>query len=165
MQICINTWALYNEGLHLGSWCSLEDYEDTLEELKELQLSYGLDDDIEPYLADWEDDELGVCSEGISLDTLKAIYEQYEGLEEWERDAVRYLVDVHSMDIDEAIVKASDVVVYDIDNFTDLAYEFVEEGLFGDIPESISSYIDYEAIGRDLSYDYDLYDGKIYRLD
>jgi len=36
----------------------------------------------------------------------------------------------------------------------ELAEQFVEEGLFGDIPENLQHYIDYEAIARDLAMDY-----------
>lgn len=36
----------------------------------------------------------------------------------------------------------------------DLAEQFVDEGLFGDIPERLQFYIDYDAIARDLSVDY-----------
>ncbi len=36
----------------------------------------------------------------------------------------------------------------------DLAIRFVEDGLFGDVPESFQYYIDYDAIARDLAMDY-----------
>lgn len=36
----------------------------------------------------------------------------------------------------------------------ELAEEFVEDGLFGEIPERMAYYIDYEAIARDLAVDY-----------
>ena len=36
----------------------------------------------------------------------------------------------------------------------ELAEQFVEEGLYGNIPESLQFYIDYEAIARDLSVEY-----------
>lgn len=36
----------------------------------------------------------------------------------------------------------------------DLAQQFIEEGLFGDIPENIRYYLDPDAIARDLSMDY-----------
>lgn len=47
-----------------------------------------------------------------------------------------------------------DVDLYEIDNLRDLAMQFVEEGLFGDIPERIQFYLDYDAIARDLGMDY-----------
>ena len=47
-----------------------------------------------------------------------------------------------------------DVTIYHEVSLKDLAEQFVEEGLFGDVPESLASYIDYDAIARDLGYDY-----------
>jgi Antirestriction protein (ArdA) len=47
-----------------------------------------------------------------------------------------------------------DVDLYEIDSLRDLAMQFVEEGLFGDIPERIQFYLDYDAIARDLGMDY-----------
>jgi hypothetical protein len=35
-----------------------------------------------------------------------------------------------------------------------LAEQFVEEGLYGEIPKALQYYIDYEAIARDLGMDY-----------
>ncbi|MFV0552106.1 MAG: antirestriction protein ArdA [Anaerorhabdus sp.] len=35
-----------------------------------------------------------------------------------------------------------------------LAMRFVDDGLFGEIPEELRFYIDYEAIARDLAVDY-----------
>ncbi|WP_282060601.1 antirestriction protein ArdA [Roseobacter litoralis] len=49
-----------------------------------------------------------------------------------------------------------EVDIYDMDSLTALAAHFVDEGLFGDIPERLQFYIDYEAIGRDLGMDYTL---------
>ncbi|MFN3226825.1 MAG: antirestriction protein ArdA [Hyphomicrobiales bacterium] len=45
------------------------------------------------------------------------------------------------------------ITLYRIDSLKDLAEQFVEEGLFGDIPERLASYLDYEAIARDLGFD------------
>lgn len=47
-----------------------------------------------------------------------------------------------------------DIDLYAIDSLSDLAVQFVEDGLFGDIPKSIENYLDYDAIARDLSMDY-----------
>ena len=37
-----------------------------------------------------------------------------------------------------------DMYIYEMDSLRDLAIEFVEEGLFGDIPKNIQSYLDYD---------------------
>ena len=42
--------------------------------------------------------------------------------------------------------------------------QFVDEGLFGDIPERIQCYLDFDAIARDLGIDYSetVIDGESY---
>ena len=44
--------------------------------------------------------------------------------------------------------------VYYADSLRDLAGQFVDEGLYGDIPEQLQYYIDYDAIARDLAVEY-----------
>jgi len=47
-----------------------------------------------------------------------------------------------------------DVDIYEMDSLKELAETFVDEGLFGDIPERLRHYLDYDAIARDLGMDY-----------
>ncbi len=47
-----------------------------------------------------------------------------------------------------------DISLYRIGSLRELAIDFVDEGLFGDIAPSIACYIDYDAIARDLACDY-----------
>lgn len=47
-----------------------------------------------------------------------------------------------------------DVDIYQIESLRELAEQFVEEGLFGDSPEPLLSYLDFDAIARDLGHDY-----------
>lgn len=47
-----------------------------------------------------------------------------------------------------------EVDIYEVDSLRELAEQFVDEGLFGGIPERLASYIDYDAIARDLAVDY-----------
>jgi len=47
-----------------------------------------------------------------------------------------------------------DIDLYECDSLRALAIQFVEEGLFGDIPDRIQCYVDYDSIARDLSMDY-----------
>jgi antirestriction protein len=57
-----------------------------------------------------------------------------------------------------------DTTLYEVETLTELAELFIDEGLFGKIPENLINYIDYESIGRDLQYDYDeyIFDGTTY---
>jgi hypothetical protein len=47
-----------------------------------------------------------------------------------------------------------DIDVYRVDTWRDLAEQFVDDGLFGEIPDHLANYIDYDAIARDLQHDY-----------
>lgn len=47
-----------------------------------------------------------------------------------------------------------DIDIYYDMSFEDLAWEFIENGLFGDIPDHLENYLDIEKMARDLSYDY-----------
>ena len=47
-----------------------------------------------------------------------------------------------------------DIDLYELDSLRDLAYQLVDEGLFGDIPDNIQCYLDFDAIARDLGMDY-----------
>ena len=58
-------------------------------------------------------------------------------------------IDSYEVDIYDYSSDTSFTDVYEL-----LAYDLVDEGLLGSIPENIFHYIDYSAIGRDLSYDY-----------
>ena len=57
-------------------------------------------------------------------------------------------------DLEEALERYEDIIMYEVNTLEELAGLMCDEGLFETIPESLINYIDYEAIGRDLQYDY-----------
>ena len=78
--------------------------------------------------------------------------------EEWENDQkIRFIIAVgecgYSFD-EDTDPDDFDVDIYEEESLKDLAYRFVEDELFGKIPENIQYYIDYDAIARDLGMDY-----------
>jgi hypothetical protein len=60
-----------------------------------------------------------------------------------------YSFDLESDDPDDL-----DIDIYDLDTMKELAEQFVDEGLFGEMPKHLQHYIDYDAIAYDLSMDY-----------
>jgi len=75
---------------------------------------------------------------------------------EWDLKQMLFLLDYDSgyyNDVEKLIEAYEDVELYEVSSFEQLAEQFVDEGLFGDIPDNIANYIDYEKIGRDLSFD------------
>lgn len=47
-----------------------------------------------------------------------------------------------------------EVDIYHIESLKELAEQFIDDGYFGDIPEGLSFYLDYDAIAYDLSHEY-----------
>jgi len=47
-----------------------------------------------------------------------------------------------------------DLDIYELDTLKELAEQFVDEGLFGEIPENLRNYLDMDAIAYDLGMDY-----------
>ena len=97
-----------------------------------------------------------------------------EAAEDWsEDDKIKVIIAVgevgYKFDFGKDSPDQFDVDLYEIDSLRDLAMQFVEEGLYGTIPESIQNYLDYDAIARDLGMDYSeiTIDGThyIYRCD
>ena len=80
----------------------------------------------------WDDDE-----------TVRACIVYGDGLNTCQFDGYNPWNDSVSQDLD----------IYENVTFTELAEQFVDDGLLGEIPEHLSYYIDYEAIGRDLRHD------------
>jgi hypothetical protein len=50
--------------------------------------------------------------------------------------------------------KFEDMDLYEIDSLRDLAIQFVDDGLFGDIAENIKCFLDFDAMGDYLGTDY-----------
>jgi len=47
-----------------------------------------------------------------------------------------------------------DIQLYQVESLKELAEQFVDDGLFGEIPEQLQFYIDYDLIARDLAVEY-----------
>lgn len=80
-------------------------------------------------------------------------------VEEWDdHQKTKYIIAVgecsYAFDLDKDDIDDLEVDIYADMTMQDLAIEFIDEGLFGDIPKPIANYIDYSAIARDLSIDY-----------
>ena len=82
---------------------------------------------------------------------------------EWSEDQkLHFIVAIgecsYSFDPEDVDPYDFDVDLYHVDSLRDLAEQFVDEGLYGDIPDHLAFYIDYEAIARDLAVDFSMVD-------
>ncbi len=87
------------------------------------------------------------------------ISEFFDAVNDWsERQKLHYIIAVgecgYSHDQVAADPENIEITIYRILTFRELAEQFVEEGLYGEIPEHLEYYIDYNAIARDLECDY-----------
>lgn len=135
-----------------------ENVEDYAEKAEALRNDYG--DKVEEFEIEFID------GEGIDVDLNKAwglnqcnFSAFLNACEEWEEyDKQRFIIAVGECgyDFDHESIRPDEfeVDIYRCDNMKELAEQFVEEGLFGDIPSHLENYIDYDAMARDLAIDY-----------
>ena len=79
--------------------------------------------------------------------------------EEWDEHDKRVLIIAvrecgYAVDPANADPNDFDIDIYEGITMRELAEQFVDDGLFGDIPEHLANHIDYDAIARDLAMDY-----------
>lgn len=80
-------------------------------------------------------------------------------VDEWEdHEKIRYIIAVgecgYAFDLKDDNIDMLDVDLYEEETMRDLAVRFVDDGLFGEVPEAFQYYINYDAIARDLQVDY-----------
>ena len=83
----------------------------------------------------------------------------FDLVDEWEEhEKIRFIIAVgengYVFDPNADSIDLLDVDIYGVSSLKELAEQFVEDGLYGDIPESLQFYIDLDAITRDLAVDY-----------
>ncbi|WP_434657327.1 antirestriction protein ArdA [Sulfurimonas sp. NW9] len=166
MRVYLTDLQAYNEGHLVGKWLELpmssfELAQALSEVLNEGESVSGTDGHEELFITDYEAD--------ITIDEYDDIYklnELAEIIDTLREDELLKLKLLSHEGYNERKVLQNGIDNYDVDiydysndvSFTDvyelLAYDMVQEGLYGAIPSHLENYIDYGAIGRDLSYDY-----------
>lgn len=142
IRIYVANLAKYNAGVLSGTWIDLPAV-DLWEQVNSI-----LGDDEEYAIHDYE--APFSISECANLDELNNIAEHLD--KDYDLERFTYLVG-EGHDFDYALQHYEDVTFYQNMNLEEVAEEMVDEGLFGDIADSIKCYIDYSRIARDLSFD------------
>ena len=115
---------------------------------------------VEEYEIQFIDGDEIDCSLATAIGLNQCNYARFlELVDEWEdHEKIRYIIAVgecgFNFDLEKDNIDQLDVDLYEESSMRDLAIRFVEEGLFGDVPDSFQFYIDYDAIARDLTIDY-----------
>lgn len=132
------------ENYHVRAAKCLNDFGDQVEEF-ELQFIDGNVIDIDLCKA------LGLYQNNISK-----VIEFIEGWDDSQKLNVIIAVGEwgYNFDFETGDPDDYDIDLYEVDSMRELAEQFVDEGLYGKIPQSLQFYIDYAAIARDLVMDY-----------
>lgn len=95
-----------------------------------------------------------------ALSVNQATFDKYlEACDEWHEDDKRKVIIAvgeccYRFDLGSDMPDDLDVDIYEVDSLKELAEQFVDEGLFGEIPAMLSNYLDYDVIAHDLGFDY-----------
>lgn len=108
------------------------------------------------YVIDEYDCELGHISlnKNMELDSLNELIREISELTLYERRELTAILEAGYYDLEDALTTFDNkcYAFYADMTLADVAEELVSEGMFGEIPEPIMFYIDYEAIARDLGF-------------
>ena len=168
MKVYITDLEAYNNGHLIGGFYKLPLHEDLLAESIEnvLQEGRNICGDThfheEYFITDYECEYMEI-GEYDNLEKLNEIAEKMESLNSLDIKKFKALME-EGYDFEYSFNNYEDVEIYEEMNMNELAEQFVEDGLFGDIPKALINYIDYDAIARDLSMDYTEIDSDIVRF-
>lgn len=165
--VYVGTYGKYNNGSLAGKWLDIADYasdEEFYEACAELHKDEP-DSRRELMFQDWSDVPDGLISESSISDVLFGLVQEAKSMSDDEQEALAEWLADHGRDTAADLVEEfHDEYVGDYDSEEDFAQQMVDEGIFGDIPESIAFYIDYEAVARDLFIDgYWYSNGHVFR--
>lgn len=147
IRVYLTNLAKYNEGRLVGKWIDLP--LDTEELKKEVQAVLGSDE--EYFITDYE--APFSVHEYENLRELNDFAEKLDELTESDQKKILYLIENIGCEKDYALDHYEDVTFYSGMSLLEVAEELVDDGIFGDIPESIQGYIDYNKIAKDLEMD------------
>ena len=168
MRLYITDLSAYTEGYLVGEWISLPIDQDLLAESIENVLQEGRsicqnkNHHEEYFITDFECSllDIGEHDDPYKLNKLAETIENYTELDHQKLKLLEYEGYSVKGIISNGLEKI-EVEIYDYSqdtSFTDvyelLAQDLVDEGCLGSIPTMLVNYIDYTAIGRDLSMDY-----------
>ena len=172
MSVFITDLAAYNQGFLIGEWVAMgelsnEELNQTIKKIFRLGEEACKDENHEEYfLTDWDEEffEVGEYTNVYELNKEVARFNELN-LDDTSKKCVSFLMSENVVsDLDEALEKYEDCLIYEDMSFLDLAYQIVEEQYnLDDLPQFIANYFDYDALARDLELDqYTAINGDIF---
>ena len=135
-----------------------ENFDDYKEKAKKLRNSSG--QPVEEFEVQFIDGESIDCDLFNALEIHQGNIEAFfEACENWSEDEkIKVIIAVgecgYDFNLENDNPDQFDVELYECDSLKDLAEQFIEEGVYGEIPQNIRFYLDTELMARDLGMDY-----------
>lgn len=146
MRVYVANLGKYNEGELVGAWFEPPiDYDEMAERigLNEFYEEYAIHDYELPF-------EIG---EYTPIEEVNRLCEMVADLPEYIQDNLKELQGYFSS-LEDLCEHQDDIILWSgCEDMADVARQMVEEGALGEIPAHLQNYIDYEAYGRDLSFE------------
>lgn len=159
LQIYLTDLSAYNAGLLSGHWVRLPlNEEDIASEVRKVlyegEKSVTGFEHEEYFISDYEWEGISFFNIGEYDNLLELNYKLklLEDVEPQNYKAIKFLLDYGICDsLEEAMIKCSDVNIYEEQTLEDVAYNLINDCYdISSIPSIITSNIDYKAIARDL---------------
>ena len=176
LKIYLTDLSAYNKGYLFGEWISLpcDNLEEQLSKILRAGeamcfIEEGYFELHEEYFItdwEWEDVELFEINEYEDIFKLNETLFRLTSYSTYQQKAIRFLLSEQIVKtIDNAIEKIDDVIIYENQTLSDIAFDIVNESYELDkLPTLITAHIDYEGIARDLELDgnFTIIDNDVY---
>ena len=152
LKAYVTNLGLYNEGYLVGEWVTFPIDEDEQEELfKRIKIDETHE---EYFITDYESDIDVKIGEYTSIDTLNEMAETLDELSDYDEEIVTALLG-NGYTLEDAINRKDDVYFFSgCSTMAEVAEQYADDtGLLDSIPENLRYYFDFEAYGRDMSYE------------
>lgn len=158
LRIALTNLGKYNEGELIFKWLDLPATDEEMKKaFDEIGVAEGTEYE-EYFITDYETDIDGLeVGEYENLWKLNDKMDDLSSLQDYEIEEIKAIMEAQGASLEEAleVQREGNFAYYSgVDSYEELAEMFVDEGNYGEIPENLKYYIDFSAIGRDLSFDY-----------
>lgn len=160
LKVALTNLGKYNEGELIYEWLELPTTDEEIENaFKKIGVGNGTKYE-EYFITDYETDFDGLNVYPYS--NIREINEQAKelsNLKEYEIEEINAIIETQGGTLEQALEtykKGDYSYLSGIKSYDELAEMFVDEGFYGEIPEHLINYIDYEKIAQELENDYTL---------
>ena len=157
-SVYVGTYNKYDNGSLFGEWLNLEDYSDKDEFIEACKALHSDENDPEFMFQDWE----GLLSNLITESSVPDEIFEFYALEKYEQLQAYAHLEATGYDLSYSLRHYEDVKIIECEyeyEMKDLVVDDWLESLGAKIPSYLENYIDYDAVYRDIGYEWTFVSG------